>query len=142
MSLVEQAKAVRRQIVDRLRELEPLAREYDELCQLAAEMGIDEAEFKTSPGPAALAAQRPRAARRPARSRRSASQRSSASAPARADDDEIAARVLAAVSEEPGKTVAEYAKTLDLPPTALYRPVRGLTNQGAVVKRARALFPA
>jgi transposase-like protein len=49
--------------------------------------------------------------------------------------------VLDAVRAEPGKTVAEYAAILGVAPTALYRPVRRLANEGALVNRARQLFP-
>jgi transposase-like protein len=50
--------------------------------------------------------------------------------------------VLAAARTNPGKTVADYAEMLGVAPTALYRPVRQLTSEGALVKRARQLFPA
>jgi transposase-like protein len=50
--------------------------------------------------------------------------------------------VLAAAEADPGKTVADYAEVLGVAPTALYRPVRQLTTEGALVKRARQLFPA
>ena len=45
MSLVEEANTVRQRIVDRLRELEPVIREYNELRQLAVEMGLEERDF-------------------------------------------------------------------------------------------------
>ena len=54
----------------------------------------------------------------------------------------MAGRVLDAVSRHPGKTVADYAEALEVPPTSLYRPVRELTAAGVLVKRARQLFPA
>jgi DNA-binding Lrp family transcriptional regulator len=50
--------------------------------------------------------------------------------------------VLEAVRAEPGKTVGDYAEILGVAATALYRPVRELTNDGVLVKRARQLFPA
>jgi hypothetical protein len=58
-----------------------------------------------------------------------------------APNGELSARVVVAVRTDPGKTVAEYAELLGVPPTALYRPVRRLTTEGALVKRARQLFP-
>lgn len=117
MSLADEARAVRQRIAARLRELEPLAREYEDLKRVASEMGLDEAP-------------------RPAR-------RSSGSAPrSQPPGGQLAGRVLDAVRGDPGKTVAEYAKSLGVPPTSLYRPVRDLTGAGVVVKRARQLFPA
>jgi hypothetical protein len=118
MSLADEARAVRQRIAARLHELEPLVREYEDLRRLAAEMGVD--EDPSSP---------PR--------------RGSASPPrSSAPGGQMAERVLAAVREDPGKTVAEYAKSLKMPATSLYRPVRELTSAGVLVKRARQLFPA
>jgi hypothetical protein len=116
MSLADEARAVRQRIAARLRELEPLVREYEDLKRLAAEMGVDEA---------------PAAARPP----------SKAGAQPRAPSSQIAGRVVDAVRSEPGKTVTEYARSLEVPPTSLYRPVRELTAAGVLVKRARQLFP-
>jgi DNA-binding transcriptional ArsR family regulator len=50
--------------------------------------------------------------------------------------------VLQAVRSEPGRTVGDYALILGLTQTALYRPVRELTDDRMIVKRARQLFPA
>jgi hypothetical protein len=117
MSLADEARAVRQRIAARLRELEPLAREYEDLKRVAAEMGLDE-----EPRPA----------------RRSSTSKSRPQAPG----GQLAGRVLDAVRSDPGKTVAEYAKSLGVPPTSLYRPVRELASAGVVVKRARQLYPA
>ncbi len=48
MSLVDEARTVRQRIANRLAELEPLAREYEELKQLAAEMGVERTPTATS----------------------------------------------------------------------------------------------
>jgi hypothetical protein len=128
MSLVDEAREVRERIVARLRELEPLVREYEELKQAAREMGIDESELGP-PGPP----------RRQSRAR--ARSESSAGVKPESGGD-LSDRVLGAVQSEPGKSVADYARMLELPPTALYRPVRELANAGAIVKRARQLFPS
>jgi transposase-like protein len=77
---------------------------------------------------------------RPARVRRRAP-REAAERPAQRGDGELARRVLEAVRADPGMTVAEYAAILGVAPTTLYRPVRRLTNDGSLVKRARQLFP-
>jgi len=135
MSLVDEARTVRQRIADRLAELEPLVREYQELQQLAAEMGLDQPDAAAEPSeprrPSAQPRRSTRARRAPARS-----PQREAAAPG-----ELAQRVVDAVRADPGKTVAEYASDLQLAPTALYRPVRQLTTSGAVVKRARQLFP-
>lgn len=147
MSLVDEARTVRQRILARLRELEPLVREYNELQEIAAEMGLE------SPGGASAGAGQGRAsasgARRrnaPARGRSRSAEENAAgaegAAPGRAGAAQVADRVLEAVRAEPGKTVAEYAEVLGVSATALYRPVRELTNEGVLVKRARQLFPA
>jgi hypothetical protein len=117
MSLAEEVRTVRQRVAERLRELEPLVREYDELRKIASEMGLDEVGH-------------------PAR------QRAAPPARAQAAGGQIGERVLEAVRGDPGKTVADYAKSLDVAATSLYRPVRELTDTGLLVKRARQLFPA
>jgi hypothetical protein len=131
MSLVDEARALRERITARLSELEPLVREYNELKQLAAELRLDERdpgsaseEFEHEPEP------------------ESDFEPASAPPPPPNPMSELAQRVLEAVRAEPGQTVADYAVTMDLAPTSLYRPVRELTNSGALVKRTRQLFPA
>ena len=52
------------------------------------------------------------------------------------------ARLLEAVSANPGATVAEIATALGVDAVSLYRPVRDLASTGQVVKRGRGLFPA
>jgi hypothetical protein len=116
MSLADEARAVRQRITARLRELEPMVREYEDLRRLAAEMGLGD--------------EPPRLAQRALPPR-----------PSQAPGGQMAERVLVAIRSDPGKTVAEYAKSLDMPATSLYRPVRELTNAGVLVKRARQLYP-
>ena len=117
MSLADEARAVRQRIAARLRELEPLVREYEDLKRLAAEMGVDEGSVPSRPS-------------------------SKAGARPQAPSSQIAGRVLDAVRSDPGKTVAEYASSMGVPATSLYRPVRELTAAGVLVKRTRQLFPA
>lgn len=136
MSLVDEARTVRQRIADRLAELEPLVREYEELKQLAAEMGLEQS---ASAPRSASGLEQPR---RSTRARRQASRRTQAATNDQAAASALATRVVDAVTAAPGKTVAEYAADLDVAPTALYRPVRQLTTSGAIVKRARQLFPA
>jgi hypothetical protein len=141
MSLMEEVLIVRERVVARLRELEPLVREYEELKLAAAEMGIDvNKNFAESPrgGPAKPAARRPRGRARSGQRRATRAAARSPEPPAQ----DLGDRVLQAVSADPGKTVAEYARALDLAPTAIYRPVRELATSGAIVKRARQLYPS
>lgn len=130
MSLAEEARDVRRRIADRLRELEPLVREYEELVQVAADLGI---ELDPSVADRARTRARPQA-RPPTEGGGPESERPS--------PGEVASRVLEAVRSEPGKTVGDYAAILGLAQTTLYRPVRQLTDDGMIVRRARQLFPA
>jgi len=150
MSLVDEARAVRERITARLRELEPLVREYNELQQIAAQMGVEEGEPSWAPSQAISEPPAPVAgrstARRPAARRRTggraARQGRGRSPSQHGAGGELAARVLAAARADPGKTVADYAEILGVAPTALYRPVRQLTSEGLLVKRARQLYPA
>jgi len=145
---LDEARTVRERILARLRELEPLVEEYNELKEVAAEMGL-ELPAGAGGGPAQGRRRTSGAGRRrnaPARRRsRAAADRAATEggpAPEGATPGQIAERVLEAVRAEPGKTVAQYAELLGVSATALYRPVRELTNDGALVKRARQLFPA
>lgn len=146
MSLADEAREVRERIAARLRELEPLVREYQELQRLAGQMGLEglDGDLPTvslgeqggASGGAPASADRPRSRRRSTGRGSKAPRRTP-----RADEGQLAPRILAAVRARPGKTVGEYAEVLGVPPTALYRPVRRLATEGALVKRARQLFP-
>jgi hypothetical protein len=132
MSLADEAREMREKIRARLRELEPLAREYEELRRVAADMGIE---------PTSTPAQVPRrSATAPARRRRAATERTRAPSRSAPSAGELNERVLEAVRAEPGKTLVQYAEMLGVSQSALYRPVRELTNERAIVKRARQLF--
>jgi hypothetical protein len=140
MSLIEEVRTVRQRIVARLRELEPLVREYEELRRAAAEMGIDEAELSEATDESGA-----RPASRGSRGKGRARRRGPSPATPRSADptgQELSDRVLEVVQANPGQTVAEYARALGLAPTAIYRPVRELTTAGVVVKRARQLYPS
>jgi DNA-binding transcriptional ArsR family regulator len=132
MSLAEEARDVRRRIADRLRELEPLVREYEELIQVAADLGIE-----LEPSVAERARTRARPPTRPSTETEGGGPESERPSPG-----EVASRVLEAVRSEPGKTVGDYATILGLAQTTLYRPVGQLTDDGMIVRRARQLFPA
>lgn len=141
MSLIEEVRTVRHRIASRLRELEPLVREYEELRKVAVEMGIEHDEAESAPTAARSRSGSPGRAR--AGAGRGRNRRGTAEpAPATAPTGELGDRVLEAVRADPGHTIAEYARAFQVAPPALYRPVRELTNSGAVVKRARELFPS
>jgi hypothetical protein len=156
MSLADEARALRERVAARLAELEPLVREYEELQRVAAEIGLaapapagsgsgrgTEAAEVTAPAPAPASAD-PSAARADQPSSRSAPRRRQARrGPSRvAAAAERDARVLDAVSANPGATVAEIATALGADAVSLYRPVRDLASAGKIVKRGRGLFPA
>jgi DNA-binding MarR family transcriptional regulator len=50
--------------------------------------------------------------------------------------------VLGLVKHRPGITVSEIAKELGVDATGLYRPVRKLEQDGAIIKRGVALQPS
>jgi hypothetical protein len=137
MSLLDEARAVRERVAARLRELEPLVKEYYELRQLATEMGLEAGEARPAD------ASPPTGSREPAaRPRKRAGASKEDAAPVKAAPSasgEVGARLLEA---EPGRTVADYAQLLGVSPAMLYRPVRELATKGTVLKRARQLFPA
>jgi hypothetical protein len=109
MSLADELRRTQERALARMRELEPLVAEYEELRALLAQ--ADDGRRRAG-----------EAARNGAAGRE--------------------ARVLEAVRAEPGLTVAEIGARLGEAPTTLYRVVRNLTADGALVKRGRALFPA
>jgi hypothetical protein len=143
MSLADEARTLRERVATRLAELEPLVREYQELQRVAAEIGL------ASPEPASSASEEPEAPpaapagdaqrARPAAPRRRQPRRGPSRVAAAAERD---ARLLEAVSANPGATVAEIATALGVDAVSLYRPVRDLASTGQVVKRGRGLFPA
>src|SRR3954451_11649863 len=88
MSLLDQARQFERQVRDRLRELEPLVREYDRLRKVAERLGLKDAAREQPPGgeaPLAETTSRPNATARACKpAARSASRPQSASSTARA----------------------------------------------------------
>jgi hypothetical protein len=149
MSLADEVQSVRQRVAARLAELEPLAREYEQLTRLAGELGLPAAvsQGTNDHQPAA-----PRRAKPPGRATLPASRRTKVAARRRAQSTPSSSarhagagalreRVLQAVRSSPGVSVAEIAALLGIEATKLYRPVRELTSEGALIKRARALFP-
>jgi hypothetical protein len=145
VSLVDEARSVRERVVERLAELEPLVREYEELSRLAAELGVDRA----APARSSAAPQDARPRSSGARVARGPSQRAKTKPTVEPQRRDIrgtggaqATQLLEAVRSSPGATVAEIASTIGVTAASLYRPVRQLTSDGALVKRGRRLFPS
>lgn len=155
MSLADEVRTVRQRVAARLNELAPLVREYEELLELAGELGIEapdrtgqRARPEPEPAepesaesePAESEPARPEPAAR--RAPHAAGRRRTRSKPASADEPDRDRRVLEVLRANPGATTADVASTLGVPATTLYRSVRDLTNSGAIVKRGRGLYVA
>ena len=141
MSLADEVRTLRQRVAQRLAELEPLVREYEQLREVAEDLGLEPADYEQTAAAGAVAApstdappaERDRPQRGRAKGRRGR---------AHAGGGEDVPALLAVVKENPGATVADIAATMGVAPTSLYRAVRELTAAGEVVKRGRALFPA
>ena len=171
MSVLDQFRTAEEQVAKRLRELKPLVAEYHELEQVAQRLGLTIGNDAPAAGTRSPASTKPaRRRRRPAKTaarpaatkrdggaesdsakasvtatqaRRARSLRSSpgnrptgSSATSRRQQD-----VLRLVKQRPGITVSEVAKELGVDATGLYRPVRKLEQDGAIIKRGVALQP-
>jgi transposase-like protein len=165
VSVLDQLRDFERQVVSRLRELEPLVREYEQLRVAAERLGVSyqpraDAGDGDRPRPrarrratrastgapraAATGADRGRRAAKPtARSAkaggtsRAGARRRSVAAPGQRQQ-----QMLVLVREHPGITVAEIAQRLGIDATGLYRVVHRLTKAGEVQKDGRRLYPA
>jgi MarR family len=133
------------QLLARLRELRPLAIEYQQLERVARRLGLALDDGHTPPAPkrkssrkatptqriAATAAQSASIVvidgqRRPASNRRSRRQQD----------------VLRLIRDRPGITVKDIATKLDVDATNLYRHVRTLQQDGLVTKHGTQLHPS
>jgi CRP-like cAMP-binding protein len=132
VSVLDELRALEEQIVTRLRELEPMVAEYQELRAAAERLGIEYAPGAAPSGASRKAPTRSTSTRRtrPTPRRRSRSRR------LRRD------QVLAAVRAQAGITVPDIGKRLGVDPTGLYRVVRQLEQEGEIVKDGRELRPA
>jgi hypothetical protein len=135
MAVIEQLRDLERQVVARLRELEPMVAEYRELEQVAQRLGIErrpaqQTRRSARTAPAAPKAGRGRTAARTARRRRNAA------APGSRQRD-----VLRLISEHPGITVPDLGRELSVDPTGLYQIVRRLENRGEIRKVGPRLEP-
>ncbi|HWI22369.1 MAG TPA: winged helix-turn-helix transcriptional regulator [Baekduia sp.] len=103
-------------VVQRLGELEPLVREYEELKLIAERLQL-------IPGGSSGGTRRNEPTRRV-----------SSSGGRRQD-------ILRLVAERPGRTINEIGKQLGVDPTGLYRSVRALIAEGQITKRGPNLYP-
>jgi hypothetical protein len=128
MSVLDDLKAMEKQIVGRLRELEPLVAEYEELRRAAERLGVDyDAQARSSAAPTP-------------RRRRSSSTRPAATKRRRSGPvGRRAEQVVEAVRSKPGITVPEIGQQLGIDYTGLYRVVRQLEKDGRLKKSGREL---
>jgi Winged helix-turn-helix DNA-binding len=117
---------VRKQVEERIKELEPLVAEYQRLQQVVELLG-DEPP-RPSPKSARGRSTPRRTLSRGATSRRTQGQRS---------ED-----ALKLISEQPGITVAATAEALGIGTTYLYRLLPRLEREGKIRKEGRGYVPA
>jgi DNA-binding NarL/FixJ family response regulator len=131
MSVLDELSDLRQRAVARLKELEPLVAEYQQLQSVLGRLGADDL------GGAAPAARRSRAktAAKPRAARKATARRSKSSRPRRAAaPGSREADVVRLVGERPGISVPEIARELNVDPTGLYAIVRRLTAKGSMRK--------
>jgi hypothetical protein len=116
---------LRRQVEQRIKELEPAVAEYEQLKRIAAT--FDSAE-DGAPASRARRRARPAAAAPRARSRKKAVDRPG--------------EVLKLVKRRPGVTVPEAASAMGIGPTYLYRVLPRLEREGKVRKEGKGYHPA
>jgi hypothetical protein len=135
MAVIDQLRDLERQVVGRLRELEPMVAEYRELEQVAQRLGIDRQAAQRTRRTARTASTTTRAKSSPRTTTRR--RRRNAAAPGSRQQD-----VLRLVSERPGITVPELGRELSVDPTGLYQIVRRLEGRGEIRKVGARLEPA
>ena len=141
MSVLNDVRELEQRVASRLRELQPLIEEYEELRRVAERLGIDveaagRARARTTSAKARpkRAAKRRPTARKPAPS--SARRRPGGT---RAAGAERRSRVLELIERRPGITVPEISRELGVDPPPLYRVVRKLVAEGTVKKEGKSL---
>src|SRR5687767_11730934 len=109
MSVLEELRSMKEQVLARLRELEPLVAEYEELRRAADELALGYERDDRRARPAAPRRAKPRAVaakRSPARRTAGGKRRSPVSS------DTRKAQVLEAIGKHPGTTVPQIGKQL------------------------------
>ncbi|WP_354698580.1 helix-turn-helix domain-containing protein [Paraconexibacter sp. AEG42_29] len=162
MTILDEFRQAEQRLIARVRELEPLAREYAELVDELRGRGIDvgvgastsipPAPFAdatpvgVAPAPAPSVApvddpatQPPSPIGRPGKSakaapKRKASRAKTAKSTRPSKRGARAEQILALVRDRPGLTVKELAEELEVEVSSLYQPVRKLVSSGALRK--------
>ena len=134
-AVLDKFKQAQDDILARMRELEPLVAEYEELKRIAESLQLNPAST-----PARSRAAKPQSSGR-ARSQRRTAQRRTAR-PRRAASGGRRDDILRLVGENPGITINQLGKQLGVDPTGLYRVVSRLEGSGDVRKNGRQLEPA
>jgi uncharacterized membrane protein len=165
VSVLDQFRTAEEQVAKRLRELRPLVAEYHELEQVAQRLRVNDdarAAGEQQRASTKAARHRRRASTTKASTRDPSADSGAAKASAaatqaprmrspqgsadkqRAGSSRTPRReqdVLRLVNQRPGITVSQIAKELGVDATGLYRPVRKLEQEGAIIKRGVALQP-
>ena len=152
MTVLDQFREAERALVQRMRELRPLADEYRELERIAQQRGLrvedGQSERPQTKAPTTNRRRRSRGRSRTASSPGTATQTATPARQRRATPTARSAKrqpgngrggnrredILRLVSQRPGITIAEIGGELKVDPTGLYRPVRQLQQQGAITK--------
>ena len=160
MTVLDQFREAERALVQRMRELRPLADEYRELERIAQQRGLrvedGQSERPQTKAPTTNRRRRSRGRSRTASSPGTATQTATPARQRRATPTARSAKrqpgngrggnrredILRLVSQRPGITVAEIGSELEVDPTGLYRPVRQLQQQGAITKNGTKLTSA
>jgi len=160
MTVLDQFREAERALVQRMRELRPLADEYRELERIAQQRGLrvedGQSERPHTKAPTTNRRRRSRGRSRTASSPGTATQTATPARQRRATPTARSAKrqpgngrggnrredILRLVSQRPGITVAEIGSELEVDPTGLYRPVRQLQQQGAITKNGTKLTSA
>jgi predicted HTH transcriptional regulator len=136
LSVLDDLRSAQQQALTRLTELEPLVAEYEELRREVKRLGLSEATLTNG------AAAPPRTTRPSAsRAKRSTARRGRRPQPKRSRSNSRGDDIARLVSQQPGVTVAELARSLGVDATSLYRPVRRLMSDGRVRKDGTGLHP-
>jgi len=134
LDVLQQLKDAQQQVLARLQELEPLAREYETLKTEAQKLGLDVTQSARPTGTVKQPGRRAtnaRSAKRAPKSRARTPARPAAKPTTRGGRREQIVNI--AASRGP-LTVADIAKELAVNPTGLYRTVNQLVSEGKLTK--------
>jgi hypothetical protein len=135
VSVLNDVRELEQRVASRLRELQPLIEEYNELRRVAERLGID-VEAAGRPRARSAGAKPRGGAKRPTARKPSARSRPGGT---RAAGAERRSRVLGLIERRPGITVPEISRELGVDPPPLYRVVRKLVAEGIVKKEGKSL---